>query len=469
MAYPCWLIAREYILYGHCNIRILIASEVIVVARKMVRGIRQILEHNGQYKKYFGDHQPRNARGNMWSDAEITSRHRNVSYIGEPTVSTMSLGAPRAGMHYEVIIPDDLQTDRSTSSPDQIDKCWDFYYLMHPLLEPKLESYLTWFLPVIPGPVMSLVSTRWHFHDIYYRIAEAAKNNPVEEERFSILIKPVILTDGTLTFPSRFPQEKIDELRRSMSAYLFSCQYLLIPADDESRSFKKAWIRYVTPQHFNQQSLQTYVVADIAFTEQSSIARGEHFSKAFSVVFTIHIDEQWNYIMQHAFRKQCRLKETLNECLWQHKEYNAQIIVMQKFDQVRIEETFEQVCTEANQHPYIEYISYPSKQNKDGRIETNLQPIMQMGKLFILPGLDWLEDEFLSFPNSMYKDGMDALCNAVVISAPPPASEMNKEMTMAMLHIENLKRGRVTSIMDGRLLSAGSKKKSQWAHIYSGD
>jgi len=59
-------------------------------------------------------------------------------------------------------------------------------------------------------------------------------------------------------------------------------------------------------------------------------------------------------------------------------------------------------------------IVHPTTLNKDFRIRTYLQPIVQQGRLFVdEQGQEELMDEILSFPMSSVKDLIDALASAV--------------------------------------------------------
>jgi predicted phage terminase large subunit-like protein len=55
------------------------------------------------------------------------------------------------------------------------------------------------------------------------------------------------------------------------------------------------------------------------------------------------------------------------------------------------------------------------RENKTFSIETSLQPLSSAGRLMFMQTGDWraLKDEFTSFPDGMYRDGLDALANAI--------------------------------------------------------
>ena len=81
-------------------------------------------------------------------------------------------------------------------------------------------------------------------------------------------------------------------------------------------------------------------------------------------------------------------------------------------------------------------------QSKNERIKTVLQPLFEAGKIFIPPGVDWLEEELFDFPRGAYDDGLDALCNLVKISKPPTKFKVIDKLSGLQKHIRALHKGR---------------------------
>jgi hypothetical protein len=458
IAYSTWLIGREYTLYDRCNIRILIGSEVLQLTGTFMRAIRQILEWNEDYKELFGDHkgaEHRKSTGRVWSDTAIISRYRTLPYLKEPTVSAIALGAPRAGNHYDVIIADDLETERASASRDMIDKCWIFYKLLHALLEPRLADYV---IRVLPRPEMSLVSTRWHHQDIYARIIEDNEEEVLLDEQYAILIKPARMKDGTLTFPERFDEDELAHKKRKLGPYIFACQFLMDPTPSEDRTFKKSWFKFATPQHYNQPNMLSYLSTDFAFTEYSRIARGEVRNPDFTVIFVCMIDEAGNIIFRDWQRGRWSKREAIERTYDMYKNNGCAKAAFQKFDRIQIEDVLESVGHERNERMNYDWIIYPGRESKEQRIETTLQPFFSGGKVYLMPGMEWFQDELLDFPRSNYLDGCDTLCNIVKISNPTHKTMMPEHTNPVKEHIDALKRG-VLKGLDGKVYP---QKKSVW-------
>ena len=463
IAYSCWLVGREYTLTGAVNIRILIASEGMVAAKKFMRAIRMTMEHNQKYRDLFGEHKGdhhRKTTGRVWSDESMISQYRTNFSVGEPTISAASIEAPRHGFHYEVIIPDDLETERKSASADQIDKCWDFYRLLHSLLEPLIHkgNPLRRVLPY--GPILQLVSTRWHHDDIYARILEADKEEKNAVETYEILIKPAINAKGEYAFPERLNEDTLQHIKHRQGPMIFSAQYMLNPTPDESKAFKKEWINYATPQHYNRPNVRTYMGIDLAYTEQRKLFTGESARADFTCFIVADVDDMMNFIIRDWYRERVNKREAIEAMFGMYKANGCNMAVLQKFDRIQIEETVEHYEREINFHMNKFWVSYPGGQTKHNRIETTLVPKFASNRIWLQPGMKWFEDELLSYPRQRHDDGMDALCNIIKVAKAPTGERMPEHSTPVKRHIEGLKRGKLIHL-DGKT----GKKPNPW-HIF---
>lgn len=432
VGYATWLIAREITLTDACNIRILIGSEVLALATAFVRGCKQVMESEPRWRELFGDHKG-DIKGRSWSDTGLTSRFRTMARLREPTVSTIALDAPRAGFHYDVIIADDLETERASASREQIAKCWDFYRLLHSLLEPDGE--------------MILVSTRWHYDDIYSRILKENEKDD-EEHQYAVFIMPAEDAEGGLTFPTRFTRKHLDHLKIRHGSYLYSCQFLLNPVPDEDKTFQMDWIKLNPPDIWIRKDtkLRNFLAGDFAYTEQSRSTSGELKRADYTVLMVGAVDEYWNYYIREVFREKCTKLTAIEKMFDMFYSNQCQVCGLQRFDKSQVDDVIHQVGYRTRRRPNIEYISYPGMRGvgsqKNDRIATTLQPLMEAGKLHLLPGMDWLQAELMDFPLGAYDDGLDTLCNLVKVSHPPRGFKPKEKLSYIYKHIQALKKGR---------------------------
>ncbi len=428
IGYATWRIAKETIETGECNIRILIASEVKELAQEFSKAIINMVQEP-RWKELYGDHKGADRRGG-WGMYSFTSKFRTLARIKEPTITFMSMDAPKTGFHFDLIIADDLEAERNSASRDQIERCWDFYRLQMSLLEPENGQ-------------MSLISTRWHYDDIYARIIE--RNEEDEEgERYRIFIKPARTKDGELTWPERFTHERLAGLLQKQGSYIFSCQYLLDPVPPEDRTFKQEWIKYVNPTDFEQgRKYRVFTGADFAYTPQRNVDRGESRLADYTVIFTAAVDDRWNYYIMDWYRKRCTKLEAVQELFRQYETHKSIQIGLQKNDKIMVDDTIIHFAHSRRVfQPRREYITYPAANSKFDRIETVLQPIFESQKMFILPNMKWLEDELMDFPRGAHDDGLDALVNLVHISRPAAGTKMKKpKLSDIQRRIQYLKKG----------------------------
>jgi len=427
--YILWRMAQEYIQTGKVNTRYLIACENMTLALKFLQGVKQVCEKNPLFIELFGNHVPEKMDTQRWTDFKLTSKFKDDWRKAEPTVSAIAIDADRTGFHVDEVICDDLETERNSASREQIDGCWQFYRLLHSIREPNHGK-------------MTIVSTRWHYDDIYQRILDRNKKSKPEYQ-YRTLIKPAV-QGGKLTFPTRYDWDTLDELRNEQGSYIFSCQYLLDPVPEAERKFKAAWIKHSTPQHYTQPRLRTFTGCDFAFTEQSMVDAGEVRKADYTVIFTVDVDEVWNFIFRDWFRKRCSKLEAVEEMFRQCSQHNSLCAALQKYDRSQMKEVID-IYAHDRAHPRhmprIEWIPYPSSQKKQDRIETTLQPLFEAGRVFLMPGMDWFEKELLDFPHAAYDDGADAFCNIVKVSKPPPRTQIKPYDNPILRHIKRLHRG----------------------------
>jgi hypothetical protein len=157
--------------------------------------------------------------------------------------------------------------------------------------------------------------------------------------------------------------------------------------------------------------------ADFAYTVQKMVDQGKVKKADYTVVATAKVDSNWNYKIVDLFRKRCTKDEGLRELFRQAKDWNSTCAALQKYDRAQIEEAYHQLGFAEGWEPFPEWISYPSRMDKNNRIETSLQGLFNRGKIWIPAEASWLKDELLRFPKST-KDGLDVLCNIVKVAAP---------------------------------------------------
>lgn len=123
ISYPLWLLVKNP------NLRILVDSELYSNAVMYLRVIKQHMKSD-DFMRLFG-----NWEGPVWRDDSIVVAQRTKKYK-EPSITVGSPGTIRTGMHYDVIIADDMNSQNNSKTPEGAQKIIDHYRYNLNILEP---------------------------------------------------------------------------------------------------------------------------------------------------------------------------------------------------------------------------------------------------------------------------------------------------------------------------------------------
>lgn len=140
VAYPIWLLVRNP------NLRILIDSELYSNSKNILREIKSHIT-SPRFSYYFGDW-----RGDLWNEGELVIKPRSV-VKKEATLTCSGIGAQKTGQHYDVIIADDMNSPKNSSTPEGRQKVIDHYRYYTSLAEPT-------------GSIIVIIGTRFSSGDL---------------------------------------------------------------------------------------------------------------------------------------------------------------------------------------------------------------------------------------------------------------------------------------------------------------
>lgn len=209
-AFPIWL------LWHNPNLRILIDSETMHNAKTYLAGIRSVLQNNKMVRAVCtnerGEYmlEPAYKTANGFTDDSVILATRTNANLKEPTIFCSGVDNARTGMHVDVILMDDLVSERNVTTSAQIEKTYDHYRMSRSLLD--------------PGGLQIIIGTRYHMSDMYGQLmALHAEDDPDDLNSMSITVKPAISQDGVLLFPNRLTEKFLEEQRKAQGSYIFSC------------------------------------------------------------------------------------------------------------------------------------------------------------------------------------------------------------------------------------------------------
>lgn len=143
----------------------------------------------------------------------------------EDSVEAIGVGTEITGRHWDVAKKDDLVTEDSVTTDEQIKKTEDYddrFNAGH-FTSPKFK-------------IQDYSGTRYHFADLYSK-----KKNDKNVKYIKI---PLEDGKGNPTHPERFTPTDVEIIKSGLNPWVYNCQQLLEPDDPSKMSFKKEMIQY---------------------------------------------------------------------------------------------------------------------------------------------------------------------------------------------------------------------------------
>lgn len=380
--------------------RVLLDSETFGKAKAFYREIKWHLEQNEQYREVFkaihGVY-PLTTKNKMdlWTDSELILGCRKQPKK-EPSLSCAGIDVTKNGMHYDLVICDDLHSEKNVTNIEQIQQVIEHYKLVFSLLD--------------PGRPLIVIGTRWHYSDLYQHIMD------FEREDFNILKKSAYNPDGSLFFPEVLSEKELDKIRRRQGASIFSKQYLNEPISDENAVFKRDQIKRKPWEEIKNIPINWYLTVDPSY-------EGEYSD--FAALLVVGMDYQRNLYVKWVTRKKMDYGGIINEMFRLYTESDV------KIQRVFIETVATQksigIALAAEQKLRNTWMPITEikgrNKSKEERIR-GLAPFYEFGHVFHVsecPNLEEFEYELLLFPSARHDDMVDAFATILEYASPPSA------------------------------------------------
>ncbi len=374
--------------------RILIDSETFSKAKAFLMEVKGHFESNDKlravYKILHGVYPDANAKNDIWSDSQINlgARKRRRK---EPSISCGGVDVTKNGMHYDLIVMDDLMSDTNTMNKEQIEKVIQHYKLAISLLD--------------PGCPLIVIGTRWHYLDVYQHILDN------EAQNFNIMVRSAYNADGTLFFPERLTEQFLQNTKERQGSYIFSCQYLNEPVDDETATFKRSDILLKPWELVKDLPINWYLLVDPSFEGQYSDYWG----------FVIAgMDFQRQLYVRHVLRVKATYKTGIDLIFGLYHDFPIKRIAVET---VATQKSLGYMLNEEQRlrGEWLPIMEFKSRSNtKEERIR-GLAPYYENHRIFHVKECsqrEELEYELLHFPKAKHDDVIDSLANILEIAQP---------------------------------------------------
>jgi hypothetical protein len=275
-----------WLLTGNPNLRILIIAAEQMLANKMSRNIRRIIEQHPAAEHLL----PR--RMDNWTVDQFTVR-RSRSHR-DPSVLARGLTGNFTGTRADVVICDDVEvpnTCRTAASRAE---------LRQRLAEINFV--------LVPKGLQLYVGTPHSYYSIYadQPRAEIGEERPFLDG-FARLCLPLVKSDGSSAWPERFSAEIVEDLRRSAGPQRFRSQMMLEPSPPTAVSLDPdRLITYADGlnSHWAQGRLmlsigQTPIVSSVCWWDPAYGRPGRGDRSAIAVVMLDRSGHYWLHGLQY--------------------------------------------------------------------------------------------------------------------------------------------------------------------------
>jgi predicted phage terminase large subunit-like protein len=364
--------------------------------------VRAALEGNPRHKTVFPDTNARPNKTRGWSSDGLYLRGTPFG-AKDPAYKSVSLNTNIMGSRANGIILDDPLDQKTAVSPAGQRQAREYY---DQTIVPRLQPGSGWLLAVM---------TRFHEADLashFIRLAE-------ESHDWIIIRTPQIAQDGgdplgrnpgDLLWPDRITQEYVDAEQRRMGTAEFNLVHQGDPTGIGGDVFKEEGWFQPLPLEFWSKIFPTCKVVqawDLAFSENKRAC--------YTVGVTVAIDRDFNLYILNVVRKRMTIMET--------EQTLVKLIRLLRPLVIGIEESrFHQELTRAMVRRILSQVMCNIQLVRPDSDKTARAMLpaarAEAGKVFVNRDAVWYRtfiQECLGFPNTRYKDQVDAFSLAAFL------------------------------------------------------
>jgi predicted phage terminase large subunit-like protein len=392
-------------------------------AKEFLDTIKMELEGNELLKADFGD-----LKGDTtWNSFEIVTAN-NVKISAHGTGEKIR-GKKFNGARPNLIL-DDMESDDTVSTPNQIDKTMDYFRkVCIPMGDPKKGKIIFIGTILHYKSILNQVITNfsdwkakkykaiekfpdrmdlWNEWEMIYH-DRSVGDTPEDSSRISRekaiqfykKHKREMHKGAKVLWPERMDLLTLMEAR-AQDRYSYNTEYQNTPIDAETRVFKKIWT--YKPEEINIKDLDIYGACDpsLGKTKRADasaiLTLGRH--RRSGILYVLDVDNKKqrkpDEIIQAIFQK---------AIIYEYVGFNVETVAFQEFFKDEV------VKRSAQQGIYIPVKEFKSTTKKEIRISA-LEPLMTNGQIRVLPSQRELIEELEYFPKST-----DNLLDALVMAA----------------------------------------------------
>lgn len=461
VAYVLWR------LYRNPNLRICVATATKPLALQFVREIKQYFEDENLQETVWNNrphvhgrmvpildkagYSRRNRKWDLGDDTEAEDKKvlwrsdaiqvlRSEVYK-EPSVIAASPGSTITGMHFDLMILDDIINDDTTATVDKMEKTKSWSQDLESIIDPprsvvfgKIQNIE---LRELIGDELLVWGTRYAKGDYYEYLLDN-----LEDFEYSLFFRNIYVNgenslDGYI-WGERFNDAHVSRLKKRQGIIRFSSQYLnkvvvsddiildanrinyLLPTQVDAELLGRSMVRIHPPGKDKPVDIMVNLVIDPAISQKKTADN--------SVIMVGGIDQDFNlYILDYKSGKMLPDKLIENTYYLADKWHLDTAFIEVVSFQAALIYMFRNAFKDYRPLALREY--HP-KGDKKARIETHLQPIVFNSQLYLMTwmkGQADLMEEFAYFPSDVtHDDHLDAMSMIVENAKPTPRKKSRR-------------------------------------------
>jgi len=351
-------------------------------------------------------------RGNLpWKEWEIFIKGRKSLGSTMPSINTAGIDSVKAGPHYDLMIFDDVVSEKNTATEEAQKQVIENYRKCSPMLK--------------QGGKMIIIGTPYAFGDLYDYIihtpaesrhfelclGQARKNSAVLPDVSSF--KDVLIfpegREGTLLMPEVLSHQFLDDEKEKDPVW-YTSQYEIGLISSSTAEFDKQWFRYYSPQKLPER-LRVCIAVDPAFSRKT---RADY-----TAMVVAGQDELGNIFILDIVRDRFDPSQLINKLYELYWQYRPFLVGLETNSAEYLRYSLEQEGKIRGLLPIKELKHYGKNQKKASRIRS-LIPLYKKGLIwhkaqdesctYVHQSQKILESELLQFTGE--GKGHDDVCDA---------------------------------------------------------
>lgn len=395
VAYPLWRIVNNP------NIRILIAGSTHENAASFLQLTRLILE--GQKRCMLPVLYPEilptaTSKKIAWNNQALCVPRTEAYPVA--TIEAVGAGAATAGRHHDIIIKDDIVSEKTARSESEMRTIIEWHKTSDALFDVPSQG------------VDIVIGTRWGFDDFYAYLMK-------EDRRYTMFLRKALDRDGNPVFPERFSVEDLAELRRTMGEYHFSCQYLNDPTESGRQLLNVKDLRHFCYEPGSTEIIRTEKGkrVDLMLCDRVMLvdpAKSKLKTDCYSAIVVVAVDHDGDIFVLEAWRGRVDANKLIDQLFTFHARYRIRVCAIESVGYQEVLVGMTDNVSKVKGKPFCRCVGiHPGQKDKDARIE-GMGVYAKMGQVYLrsdenmICQLKDFMSEWVGFGLTKNKDILDA-------------------------------------------------------------